>query len=111
MPRMVLDDSELKTTVFSPVCTFCRYWKPSDGHHCDAYPRGNTPRERTPAIPDAIWSGENGHMYAFPSAEHPTDHGIHFELHPAAKVSALPPALRTAFLARETERQEIEKPS
>lgn len=56
--RMVLDDSELSHRIFSPVCTYCAYWKPTDNRHCDAYPRGNTPKDKTPEIPQPIWDGD-----------------------------------------------------
>lgn len=66
---------------FSPVCTFCYWWKPSDGRTCAAY--------KPPArVPLRIWSSttagnaQNGYNHLLPVAG---DHGIVFELAHGAK--------------------------
>lgn len=84
--RMKLDDSALRTTIFSPVCTYCAYWKPSDNRHCDAYPRGNTPREKTPQIPTPIWDGIVTHVFPYGGeARDANGKPILFKTHPAVK--------------------------
>lgn len=54
---VVLDDSELAVPHFSPVCTYCKWWKAGDGHHCYAYPKGGKK-----LIPNKIWIGTNMHI-------------------------------------------------
>lgn len=64
---------------YSPVCTYCWWWKPGDGHSCAAYMRANS-------IPAPIWNGQNHH-----TSEYRGDHGVIFVLHPdAAKNPNLP---------------------
>ncbi len=63
---IVIDDSELDTPLFSPVCTFCKHAR--DGlRNCDAFPGEGR-------IPLAIWHGKNDHRQPYSG-----DHGILFE--------------------------------
>lgn len=106
-PDDLLDDSDLSKPVFSPVCTWCKFWAPErHGHHCHgAYPVGG------PDIPDAVWSGKNYHLTHIAQ---PTDHGVLFELHPDAEAAMKKqnPGLAKAWAAREARRAETdEKPT
>lgn len=38
---------------YSPICTYCKYWKQGDQRHCEAFPVGG----RYP-IPLNLWNGE-----------------------------------------------------
>lgn len=58
---------------FSPVCTFCRHWKPGTAT-CDAFPKD------PPGIPMSVWSGANRHTSKL-SYQHNT---IVFEVAPDA---------------------------
>ncbi len=81
--------------IFSPVCTWCKYWSPADGHHCDAYPAGG------PQIPQSVWSGANYHLRPIAN---PSDHGIVFDLAPEASPAAFKaenPGLAAAYAKRE----------
>lgn len=49
---IMIDDSELNYPPFSPVCSFCRHWKPAQKRTCAAFPSG---------IPDEIWLGDDKH--------------------------------------------------
>lgn len=72
---------ENPTPRYSPVCTFCYWWKPSDGRSCAAYRAKNS-------IPMAIWASQgagsrpNGFNHLLPVAG---DHGITFRLARGAK--------------------------
>lgn len=92
------DEADADELLLSPVCTWCVHWKPGDGRHCaGAYPRDGAP------IPLPIWRGAVTHVRAYPSAAHPTDHGVHFDLHPRATLAALKrenPTLYAAYVAR-----------
>ena len=58
----VLDDSELKYSYFSKVCSFCKHLiRPRT---CQAFEE----------IPLEIWLGENKHQSSYPG-----DHGFQFE--------------------------------
>ena len=69
------------TPRYSPVCTYCYWWKPSDGRSCAAYKRANS-------IPMRIWASTdagnaaNGYNHLLPQAG---DHGITFALAHGAK--------------------------
>lgn len=97
-PDDILDASDLSKPVFSPVCTWCKFWAPERrGHHCHgAYPVGG------PDIPEPIWSGANYHL-----SHYAGDHNVYFELHPDA-LSAMKkqnPGLAKAWAAREAQRE------
>lgn len=69
---------------FSPVCTYCAWWKPADGRSCAAYPAKN-------GIPLRIWASttagnaQNGYNHLLPV---PGDHGKQFRLADGAKAPA-----------------------
>lgn len=98
--RPLLSDADLGERVYSPVCTWCKRWEAGDGRHCaGAYPRGGAAK-----IPDEIWSGAVTHVHPYPSASHPTDHGVHFDLHPDVDLATLKGAnarLYVDYVARE----------
>lgn len=60
--NLVLDDRELSSLAFSPVCALCRHY--ISGKKCAAFD----------SIPSAIWEGSNDHRTPFVG-----DRGIVFE--------------------------------
>lgn len=92
-------DSELNAKLFSPTCTYCRYWKPTDGQHCDAYPKGGK------AIPEAIWSGDSTHVFPFGGEVKREGQPILFELHPAVAPRAVPAKIKADLAKRDAQAQ------
>ena len=62
---VVIDDSELEKTIFSPVCTKCKHITNMAERKCAAFK----------SIPAEIWDGGNNHRKPFSG-----DNGIRFEL-------------------------------
>ena len=67
-----IDDRELGLKWFSPVCSYCKHWKPEKVDlknlkvgFCKAFPNG---------IPEEIWLGEDDHKKPYKG-----DNGIQFE--------------------------------
>lgn len=76
-PVNISDDSDMDA--FSPVCTFCYWWKPADGHYCGAWPPGGSKK-----IPDNIWRGDN--MHITPVGGEKSNDGKPIVFRPAANV-------------------------
>ncbi|PDW02287.1 hypothetical protein [Candidatus Viridilinea mediisalina] len=71
-------DAEFAILRSSPICTYCRHYRPGDGRACTAFPDEDS-------IPLAIWQGEYDHRQSYPG-----DNGIQFEpenAHCAAEVA------------------------
>lgn len=99
--RVPFDDSDLAKKVFSPTCTYCEYWKPTDGQHCDAYPRGGKL-----AIPEKVWDGTLTHVFPLGNEQKRNGKPIVFEVHPAVAPGALPKKIKADLAKREKGQQE-----
>jgi hypothetical protein len=83
--------------LYSPVCTYCAWWKPEDGYHCTAWPEGSGHE-----IPDEVWLGANSHMIPFGSESVGSDgKPIVFTLHPMTNKDNLPEKLASDLKMRE----------
>lgn len=49
---IILDDTELRIPIYSPVCTFCKWLLDWKTRTCKAFPEG---------IPMGIWLGDDEH--------------------------------------------------
>lgn len=99
-----LDDTPLAEPLYSPVCTFCKWWgaHPDRWQYCSAYP--HTAGKK---IPQPIWDGTPGKPSGFfHTRAVPGDHGIVFEPVPGA---TLPPALKAAYEAAKQQKQQKQK--
>jgi hypothetical protein len=93
-PSTGIDDTPLAEPLFSPVCTFCKWWgaHPDRWQFCSAWPH-----TAGKPIPQPIWNGTPGKVSGFYHTQEVSgDHGIVFEPVPGAK---LPPKLRAAYEA------------
>jgi hypothetical protein len=65
---MFLDDSHLRKSIFSPICSYCKHFDIGSAiaevRTCAAFPIG---------IPTEIWKGDNNHTNPYPG-----DQGITF---------------------------------
>ncbi len=61
---IILDDSMAMKTLYSEVCSKCKYLKDGINRKCKAFKE----------IPSVIWEGENDHIKPYPG-----DNGIQFE--------------------------------
>jgi hypothetical protein len=64
---------------FSPVCTYCRWWRSTQGRTCAAYPRRNS-------IPADVWLGRGDRHQRLRGDE--TGQKVHFEVAEGAEVGA-----------------------
>ena len=93
-PVYMLDGPGAFDIIYSPVCTYCVWWHPSDGRHCAAWPPGG----RRKKIPDSIWNGKNFHITPIGGEMKDTDgQPIVFRLHTDVKRTPENAALLDAY--------------
>jgi hypothetical protein len=79
--------------IYPPVCTYCSWWKPTEGHYCAAWPPGGRKQ-----IPRSIWNGEDRHIMPVGGEQRDSDgQPIVFRLNARVKRTAENAALLDAY--------------